>query len=248
MTLSRQDLWQSTHRCLLVTLFFPVGGSYLASAYSSSLLLSLAFVFQRGDKRIGSSESNPLFFSSSYLLRSPRQRLNRTVDVVRVEDAVQVVAFVLEDDRRESLDALRGVLQCPWRGVKDVNVPITGDIASPVGNAEAALRADFLFTAQRAYPDVGVDLEREALLVKSLHCDNAPGNAYLRSRNADAILLRGGHRRYHFMREEEILFALQFFPGDVPALCPEHQRIIPVRDSQDPHRLSAAADDGLFVR
>ena len=91
------------------------------------------------------------------------------VQIVRVEDTVEVVAFMLEDHGGEAFDAFCRVAQGFKRGVVDVDVLIPLDIAAFPRNAETSFRSKGFFASETSDPDVWIDLERLAVLIEPLN-------------------------------------------------------------------------------
>ena len=71
---------------------------------------------------------------------SRTSRTSRNCQPVREEDAVEVVYFVLEDDRRIAVHGIADLRQSPWVGVADDHLLRALNVTGDLGNGETAFR------------------------------------------------------------------------------------------------------------
>ena len=130
-------------------------------------------------------------------------------NLIYIQHTVEVVAFVLEDDGGEALDAFGGVAQgradargAAGRGVAGrisgrgdegvlyVYIPVAQHVTAEAGNGEAAFGAGGKFAAPVNDPHVRIHLEGLSGFVEALHGHDSPQNPHLGPRDSDAILGR----------------------------------------------------------
>ena len=139
---------------------------------------------------------------------------------VYVEDALQVVRLVLEDYGCKALDILLYQLKCGRGGVLYINISVSENISSHIGNRETTLRAGRKLSAQCSNSYVGIDLKGVALFVEALHCHYSLEHSYLRTCNSHTILRGVGYCLYHKLCKHSKALRCNLFASEIGGGAP----------------------------
>ena len=140
--------------------------------------------------------------------------------IVCIKNAVEMIAFMLENHGRESRYMLHSVTGRESTSRRErityVNLTVTEHISPPARNTKASLRSRHQVSLMSGDIDIRIHLERLPLLVETLYRDNPPRYPHLRPCNPHSFLLRRSHRRYHLGSQCLVILPLPEPPPESP--------------------------------